>query len=74
MVGFYADTNSITGSIPTSIGSLSNLAIFIAHTNSMTGSIPSSIGSLSKLITIHADTNSTLSHRSAVASFGESFL
>ena len=43
------DGNHLTGSIPSSIGSLTSLLRIYLNTNSLTGTIPSSIGSLSLL-------------------------
>ena len=41
--------NSLFGTIPTTIGYLSKLAVFAAGTNSFTGSIPSQLGNLISL-------------------------
>ena len=43
------DTNGLTGSIPSSLGSLTNLAWLDLSNNQLTGSIPSSLGSLTNL-------------------------
>ena len=43
-------TNSLTGSIPSNIGSLTALQYFYVYTNSLSGSIPSSITSATALM------------------------
>jgi Leucine-rich repeat (LRR) protein len=50
--------NSLTGSIPTEIGSLSSLTELSFSANSLTGSIPTEIGSLSSLTKLSVYTNS----------------
>jgi Leucine-rich repeat (LRR) protein len=49
--------NQLTGSIPSSIGSLTNLEYLYLYTNQLTGSIPYSIGSLLKLTGLGLYTN-----------------
>ena len=41
--------NELTGSIPTEVGSLTTLEIYLIAENGLTGSIPTEIGSLTKL-------------------------
>ena len=45
----YLNDNQLTGSIPSSLGSLTNLEYLYLPNNQLTGSIPSSLGSLTKL-------------------------
>ena len=43
------DSNQLTGTIPSSLGNLSELTSLFLHSNQLTGSLPSSLGGLSKL-------------------------
>ena len=43
------DSNQLTGTIPSSLGNLSELTNLSLHRNQLTGSLPSSLGGLSKL-------------------------
>ena len=43
------DSNQLTGTIPSSLGNLSELTSLFLHRNQLTGSLPSSLGGLSKL-------------------------
>ena len=49
--------NRLTGSIPTSLGSLENLEVLYLSGNELTGSIPSSLGSLENLIELYLQDN-----------------
>jgi len=53
-------TNMLTGTIPSSVGSLSNMITFSASINQMSGTIPSEIGRLPKLE--HFDISSNRFH------------
>ena len=43
------DSNQLTGTIPSSLGNLSELTSLFLHSNQLTGSLPSSLGGLSNL-------------------------
>ena len=49
--------NGLTGSIPSSLGNLTNLEFLNLRGNQLTGSIPSSLGNLTNLETLHLDNN-----------------
>ncbi len=51
-------SNNLSGSIPESIGNLSNLSYLYLYSNSLTGSIPESIGNLSNLSYLSLSSNS----------------
>jgi Leucine-rich repeat (LRR) protein/sugar lactone lactonase YvrE len=58
MVTIDLTNNAIRGSLPSSVGSLSKLIIFVLSNNLMNGTIPSSIGGMSKLTKLQLDSNS----------------
>ena len=49
VTGLFLDTNELTGSIPSSLGNLTNLEMLWLADNELTGSIPSSLGNLTNL-------------------------
>jgi Leucine-rich repeat (LRR) protein len=53
IVFFYLSENQLTGSIPSSMASLTNLLYLYLSDNQLTGSIPSSMGLLTKLETLY---------------------
>ena len=55
---YYADTNKLTGTIPTQFGTLSYLTLFAVCVNSLTGSLPSEIGLISQLSVLNVHRNS----------------
>ena len=57
LVSLSLRSNQLTGTIPSSIGSLSNLATLLLDGNRLTGAIPGSIGSLSNLNTLLLNNN-----------------
>ena len=52
--------NSLSGSIPSELGNLTELTTLRLYNNSLTGSIPSELGNLTELTTLYLD-NNTLS-------------
>ncbi len=50
-------SNSLTGSIPSELGSLSKLGQLYLNNNNLSGSIPSELGSLSKLTSLYLNSN-----------------
>jgi Leucine-rich repeat (LRR) protein len=63
-------SRGLVGSIPSEIGSLSQLSFLNFYNNHLTGAIPSEIGSLSQLTTLNIDKNQlTDAIPSAVGSF-----
>ena len=55
VVVLHLNDNQLTGSIPSSLGSLTNLAQLFLSDNQLTGSIPSSLGSLTNLLEGHLE-------------------
>ncbi len=53
----HLSTNNLNGSIPSSIGNLTNLAILEFNYNQLSGSIPLSIGNLTKLANLNLNDN-----------------
>jgi len=51
----YLDFNSLTGTIPSTLGKLNFLQVMVLNTNYMTGTIPTDFGELSSLqtLTVH---------------------
>jgi Leucine-rich repeat (LRR) protein len=50
-------SNSLTGSIPTELGNLSNLTILSLSSNDLTGTIPTELGNLSNLTSLYLYSN-----------------
>jgi len=55
--GIWLQGNKLSGSIPESIGNLSNMRYLALYNNQLSGSIPESIGNLSKLLAIYIWSN-----------------
>jgi len=60
VTGIYFYENNLAGTIPTELGSLSQLTSLTLERNSLTGSIPKEIGNLSKLTSLNLYWNSSL--------------
>ena len=61
VISLYLHGNQLTGSIPDTLGSLSNLQELVLNSNQLTGPIPDALGSLSNLQSLHLHANDALS-------------
>lgn len=57
VTGLHLNKNNLTGTLPPSIGDLSQLAVLDLWTNNLNGSIPSEIGNLSNLTRLYLNNN-----------------
>jgi Leucine rich repeat/Secretion system C-terminal sorting domain len=57
VTSLFLDNNQLNGSIPNSLGSLSNLRELYLNDNQLSGSIPSSLGNLSYLTILYLEGN-----------------
>jgi Leucine-rich repeat (LRR) protein len=55
---FYADGNLLEGGIPTTIGTLTNMQIFLLGENLLTGPLPSEVGNMQDLRILYVQQNS----------------
>ncbi len=58
VTGLSLRSNNLVGSLPSSLGELSNLTNLDIHSNSLTGSIPTSLGNLTNLTNLDFYSNS----------------
>jgi hypothetical protein len=57
ITSIWLESNNLTGTIPSSLGSLTELTFLYINYNNLKGTIPSSLASLTKLATLYLDEN-----------------